>query len=100
MNEGCTREESDIQDAKTVEACHDFLTSLSTKELLWLQEFQEFLIQDVDYIIDGATIFRATLYDFNVHGRGLSIGEKYITHVPTITNDKQMRGATMYSLHQ
>jgi hypothetical protein len=37
-----------VQDAKTTEICDSFLASLSTDELLWIQEFSDFLLQDID----------------------------------------------------
>jgi len=39
------------KDAQRMETCHDFLASLPTHELLWLEEFRNFLLQDVDYAL-------------------------------------------------
>jgi hypothetical protein len=41
-------QEDAMQDAKTTDACDSFLASLSTDELLWIQEFSDFLLDDID----------------------------------------------------
>jgi thiaminase len=41
-----------LQDAKTISACHSFLSNLSTDELSWMQEFRDFLLQDIDYVLN------------------------------------------------
>jgi hypothetical protein len=44
--------EDAVQDAKTTDACHSFLASLSTDELLWIQEFSDFLLEDIEYTLN------------------------------------------------
>jgi hypothetical protein len=44
--------EDAVQDAKTMDVCDGFLASLSTDELLWIQELAEFLLQDIEVTID------------------------------------------------
>jgi hypothetical protein len=44
--------EDAMQDAKTTDACDGFLASLSTDELLWIQEFSDFLLDDIDRMLN------------------------------------------------
>jgi hypothetical protein len=44
--------EDAVQDAKTMDACDSFLGSLSTDELLWIQEFSDFLLDDIGYTLN------------------------------------------------
>jgi hypothetical protein len=41
-----------MQDDLTTDICDSFLVDLSTDELLWIQEFSEFLLQDIDCTLD------------------------------------------------
>lgn len=41
-----------VQDAKTISACHSFLTKVSTHELFWIQDFRDFLLQDMGFVFD------------------------------------------------
>jgi hypothetical protein len=41
-----------LRDAKTISACHSFLTGVSTDKLFWMREFRDFLLQDMDYVLD------------------------------------------------
>ena len=50
-DEAETREDA-VQDAKTTDACDSFLAGLSTDELLWIQEFSDFLLEDMEYTLN------------------------------------------------
>ncbi|KIM32710.1 hypothetical protein M408DRAFT_326456 [Serendipita vermifera MAFF 305830] len=75
-NQGCTQEESDAQDARTTEACLAFVSSLSTQQICWLQEFCEFLLHDIDYTMDLKHNYNAfslpALFASNHHGHDFS----------------------------
>lgn len=75
------RAQPDMQDVKTTAACHEFLVPLSTKELFWILEIRDFLLQDINYVMDlkgppeaiARAIFDAHPQAFSHAGQRLSV---------------------------